>query len=148
MSRQTHTKKKPQCRTDFALFSELDLLTHKGALPPQGVAILSTKPVTLNIPLETVSGDPSLYPGGVHTFNQMSASVKASAWLLRFCRDHRRLRKRVLAQLCKPGKLHRWLLQRDESAGQRKLRHQLQSSHRLRYEHQHQSPGGASHSNF
>ncbi|XP_019713434.1 adhesion G protein-coupled receptor E2 isoform X2 [Hippocampus comes] len=43
--------------------TELDLLNHKGAMPPQGVAILSTKPVTLNITLETVSGDPSLYPG-------------------------------------------------------------------------------------
>ncbi|XP_051904887.1 adhesion G protein-coupled receptor E1 isoform X2 [Hippocampus zosterae] len=44
-------------------YSELDLLNYKGAMPPQGVAILSTKPVTLNITLETVSGDPSLYPG-------------------------------------------------------------------------------------
>ncbi|XP_077414054.1 adhesion G protein-coupled receptor E5 isoform X1 [Vanacampus margaritifer] len=44
-------------------YTEVELLSHKGSTPPQGIVTLSTKPVELIIHFETVSGDPSKYPG-------------------------------------------------------------------------------------
>ncbi|XP_061703082.1 adhesion G protein-coupled receptor E2 isoform X3 [Syngnathoides biaculeatus] len=49
-------------------YAELDLHSHKGPVSPEEVATLSTKPVTLNIKLETVAGDRSQYPGFANVF--------------------------------------------------------------------------------
>ncbi|XP_061557130.1 adhesion G protein-coupled receptor E1 isoform X1 [Phycodurus eques] len=59
--------KAPRIRRSSA-YIELELLSLKGPASPQGVVTLSTKPVMLNIRLETVAGDPSQYPGFASVF--------------------------------------------------------------------------------
>ncbi|XP_061905874.1 adhesion G protein-coupled receptor E5 isoform X2 [Entelurus aequoreus] len=59
--------KTPRARRS-STYTELELLSHKGPVPPEGAVTLSTKPVELDIQMSTVAGDPSQFPGFATVF--------------------------------------------------------------------------------
>ncbi|XP_061838257.1 adhesion G protein-coupled receptor E3-like isoform X1 [Nerophis lumbriciformis] len=59
--------KPPRARRS-STYTELELLSHKGPVPPEGAVTLSTKPVQLDIQMSTVAGDPSQFPGFATVF--------------------------------------------------------------------------------